>query len=82
MYLITDYNGNVPSIPVQTISSNTALLLMSVYHHGIDAPADWRGGLNVTYRIGPVNSSAGQYIAALQLPWKFDLQMIKIIKYY
>ncbi|KAK3094824.1 hypothetical protein FSP39_006739 [Pinctada imbricata] len=56
-----DYNGNVPSIPVQTISAGTAKqLLLTLDPDGMEAPPAWQGGLNITYRMGhSANMSKG-----------------------
>ena len=42
----------VPSIPVQPISYKDAMQFLSRIG-GDDAPADWQGQLNITYKIGP-----------------------------
>ena len=41
----------LPIIPVQTVTSDVAVRLLSNIT-GKQAPADWQGGLNITYHIG------------------------------
>jgi len=42
----------VPSIPVQPISYKDALQFLSRIG-GDEAPTEWQGQLNITYKIGP-----------------------------
>ena len=47
---------DLPSIPVQPVSMETAAMLLSNLT-GIPAEGSWIGGLNVTYHIGQTGDS-------------------------
>ncbi|XP_019615370.1 PREDICTED: N-acetylated-alpha-linked acidic dipeptidase 2-like [Branchiostoma belcheri] len=49
----------LPSIPAHPIGYNDAWHLLSAME-GPDAPSSWRGGLNITYRLGPGLQASGR----------------------
>lgn len=51
-FRIPEEEAAIPHIPVHPINYNDALQLLSGLG-GADAPQDWQGGLNITYRLGP-----------------------------
>ena len=52
VYRLPDKQTDAPTIPAHTISYNDALKLL-VNIGGHEVPEAWRGGLNITYRMGP-----------------------------
>ncbi|XP_047497412.1 N-acetylated-alpha-linked acidic dipeptidase 2-like isoform X1 [Penaeus chinensis] len=57
-YRLPERNSSVPKIPVQPVSYDDAREILR-HMGGPEAPAEWRGGLNVTYRLGPGMAQAG-----------------------
>nr|QHX41452.1 N-acetylated-alpha-linked acidic dipeptidase [Halisarca dujardinii]QIZ30868.1 N-acetylated-alpha-linked acidic dipeptidase [Halisarca dujardinii] len=55
---------SVPSIPVTPLSSSDAIHFLSIMSTGKEAPEDWRGGLNLTYYLGPGFNSENQNSSA------------------
>ncbi|XP_045115125.1 putative N-acetylated-alpha-linked acidic dipeptidase isoform X2 [Portunus trituberculatus] len=52
VYRLPEEQTDTPKIPAHTVSYNDALKLL-VNMGGQEVPEAWRGGLNVTYRMGP-----------------------------
>ncbi|XP_042204189.1 putative N-acetylated-alpha-linked acidic dipeptidase [Homarus americanus] len=52
MYRVPDEQTDTPRIPAHTLSYNDARKLL-VNIGGEEVPPAWRGGLNITYRMGP-----------------------------
>nr|XP_039248299.1 aminopeptidase NAALADL1-like [Styela clava] len=50
-YRIPENETGLPTIPVQPISAEDALIYLSSIG-GDSAPSDWMGGLNITYKLG------------------------------
>ncbi|XP_042894430.1 putative N-acetylated-alpha-linked acidic dipeptidase isoform X2 [Penaeus japonicus] len=57
-YRLAEENSSVPKIPVQPVSYGDAREILR-HMGGPEAPAEWRGGLDVTYRLGPGMAEAG-----------------------
>ncbi|KAF2349679.1 Transferrin receptor-like dimerization domain [Trinorchestia longiramus] len=57
-FRIPEEEAAIPKIPVQPISYEDAWKLFNSLG-GNAAPAEWQGGLNITYRIGPSIPSLG-----------------------
>ncbi|ROT78135.1 hypothetical protein C7M84_003149 [Penaeus vannamei] len=57
-YRLPEEEASLPKIPIQPISYDDAREILGRMD-GDEAPEEWRGGLNVTYRLGPGFQEAG-----------------------
>ncbi|XP_043235458.1 N-acetylated-alpha-linked acidic dipeptidase 2-like isoform X2 [Amphibalanus amphitrite] len=52
-YRLSEAEAELPRIPVQPISADDAYQILKLMPPTAAAPADWWGGLNLTYGLGP-----------------------------
>lgn len=59
-YRIPEESMDIPKILVHPVGFNDAVKIL-VQLAGPEVPASWRGGLNITYRLGPNLRESGWY---------------------
>ena len=70
VFRVPEDEMDVPRIPVHPIGFNDARKVF-MQMDGAEAPEDWRGALNATYRLGPQLRTSG---------WKVKLEVHNIRK--